>query len=75
MCLGGISSFVFGVEFYIVDCIFFSLLKKFIELLRKGTRDDCVFAIDYLRKSLAPCALNAYPVTLPSFFSKFSSFR
>ncbi|KAE8707061.1 C-terminal LisH motif isoform 2 [Hibiscus syriacus] len=34
---------------------------KFIELLRKGTRDYHAFAVDYLRKSLAPCALNAYP--------------
>ncbi|KAG8497508.1 hypothetical protein CXB51_008817 [Gossypium anomalum] len=40
---------------------------KFIELLRKGTRDDRIFAIDYLRKSLAPCALNAYPEAYEEF--------
>lgn len=46
----------------------FVLLKKFIELLRNGTKEDRGFAIDYLRTSLAPCALNAYPVSLTSVF-------
>ncbi|KAA3457467.1 C-terminal LisH motif isoform 1 [Gossypium australe] len=48
--------------------LLFRLQKlKFIELLRKGTRDDRIFAIDYLRKSLAPCALNAYPEAYEEF--------
>ncbi|KAK8652987.1 hypothetical protein V6N13_127008 [Hibiscus sabdariffa] len=48
--------------------LLFRLQKlKFIELLRKGTRDDRTFAIDYLRKSLAPCALNAYPEAYEEF--------
>ncbi|XP_022775208.1 uncharacterized protein LOC111317118 isoform X4 [Durio zibethinus] len=38
--------------------------QKFIEFLRKGTTEDRGFAIDYMRKSLAPCALNAYPVDI-----------
>ncbi|XVF15577.1 hypothetical protein REPUB_Repub09cG0166300 [Reevesia pubescens] len=41
--------------------------QKFIELLRKGTTEDRGFAIDYLRKSLAPCALNAYPEAYQEF--------
>ncbi|XVE87146.1 hypothetical protein DITRI_Ditri18aG0093000 [Diplodiscus trichospermus] len=41
--------------------------QKFIELLRKGTTEDRGFAIDYLRKSLAPCALNAYPEAYEEF--------
>ncbi|XP_039012410.1 uncharacterized protein LOC120141682 isoform X2 [Hibiscus syriacus] len=48
--------------------LLFRLQKlNFIELLRKGTRDDRAFAIDYLRKSLAPCALNAYPEAYEEF--------
>ncbi|XWS41933.1 hypothetical protein CRYUN_Cryun17cG0124800 [Craigia yunnanensis] len=41
--------------------------QKFIELLRKGTTEDRGFAIDFLRKSLAPCALNAYPEAYEEF--------
>ncbi|XP_022739973.1 uncharacterized protein LOC111292053 isoform X2 [Durio zibethinus] len=41
--------------------------QKFIELLRRGTTEDRVDAIDYLRKSLAPCALNAYPEAYEEF--------
>ncbi|XVF17712.1 hypothetical protein REPUB_Repub10bG0147300 [Reevesia pubescens] len=41
--------------------------QKFIELLRKGTTKDRGFAIEYLRKSLAPCALNAYPEAYEEF--------
>ncbi|GMI68085.1 hypothetical protein like AT5G66810 [Hibiscus trionum] len=48
--------------------LLFRLQKlKFIELLRKGTRDDRAFAIDYSRKFLAPCALNAYPEAYEEF--------
>ncbi|GLU13580.1 hypothetical protein SLE2022_302070 [Rubroshorea leprosula] len=35
--------------------------QKFIELLRRGTAEDRESAIDCLRTSLAPCALDAYP--------------
>ncbi|XVF61139.1 hypothetical protein PTKIN_Ptkin08bG0105500 [Pterospermum kingtungense] len=41
--------------------------QKFIELLRKGATEDRGSAIDYLRKSLAPCALNAYPEAYEEF--------
>ncbi|KAK6258508.1 hypothetical protein SCA6_012982 [Theobroma cacao] len=41
--------------------------QKFIELLRNGTKEDRGFAIDYLRTSLAPCALNAYPEAYEEF--------
>jgi hypothetical protein len=37
-------------------------LKKFIELLRKGTAEHRDSAISCLRTALAPCALDAYPV-------------
>jgi len=38
-------------------------LQKFIELLRKGTAEDRDSAIECLRTALAPCALDAYPVS------------
>ncbi|XVE82772.1 hypothetical protein DITRI_Ditri16bG0032700 [Diplodiscus trichospermus] len=41
--------------------------QKFIELLRKGTAEDRGRAIDFLRTSLAPCALNAYPEAYEEF--------
>ncbi|OMO56684.1 hypothetical protein CCACVL1_26345 [Corchorus capsularis] len=41
--------------------------QKFIELLRKGGTKDRGFAIDFLRKSFAPCALNAYPEAYEEF--------
>ncbi|XWS45290.1 hypothetical protein CRYUN_Cryun15aG0124000 [Craigia yunnanensis] len=41
--------------------------QKFIELLRKGPTEDRGFAIDYIRTSLAPCALNAYPEAYKEF--------
>ncbi|KAH6760293.1 Ran-binding protein in the microtubule-organising centre protein [Perilla frutescens var. frutescens] len=40
---------------------------KFIELLRKGTADDRDSAIKCARKSLAPCALDAYPEAYEEF--------
>lgn len=46
-------------------CVFFFFqinLKKFIELLRRGTIEDRESAINCLRTALAPCALDAYPV-------------
>ena len=57
-------------EIYIFDKKNIYIFQKFIELLRKGTADDRGFAIDYIRTSLAPCALNAYPVILASSFFK-----
>ncbi|XP_019182812.1 PREDICTED: uncharacterized protein LOC109177800 isoform X2 [Ipomoea nil] len=48
--------------------ILFRLQKqKFIELLRKGTDEDRESAIDCLRTSLAPCALDAYPEAYEEF--------
>ncbi|XP_076943314.1 uncharacterized protein LOC143613513 [Bidens hawaiensis] len=41
--------------------------QKFIELLRKGTEEDRVSAIDCLRNALAPCALDAYPEAYEEF--------
>nr|GMC91467.1 CTLH/CRA C-terminal to LisH motif domain containing protein [Ipomoea batatas] len=41
--------------------------QKFIELLRKGTDEDRETAIDCLRTSLAPCALDAYPEAYEEF--------
>ncbi|KAL1564132.1 hypothetical protein AAHA92_06524 [Salvia divinorum] len=41
--------------------------QKFIELLRKGTSGDRDSAIDCARKSLAPCALDAYPEAYEEF--------
>nr|GLL26473.1 uncharacterized protein LOC109177800 isoform X3 [Ipomoea trifida] len=41
--------------------------QKFIELLRKGTDEDRESAIDCLRTSLAPCALDAYPEAYEEF--------
>lgn len=46
----------------------FVLLKKFIELLRRGTTEDRKSAINCLRTALAPCALDAYPVTYSVIF-------
>ena len=39
-------------------------IQKFIELLRKGTAEDRDLAIQCLRTALAPCALDAYPVSI-----------
>lgn len=48
--------------------ILFRLQKqKFIELLRKGTAEDRDAAIECLRTSLAPCALDAYPEAYEEF--------
>ncbi|KAF8018613.1 hypothetical protein BT93_H3494 [Corymbia citriodora subsp. variegata] len=48
--------------------ILFRLQKqKFIELLRKGTSEDRDAAIQCLRTSLAPCALDAYPEAYEEF--------
>ncbi|CAM8882434.1 unnamed protein product [Rhodiola kirilowii] len=48
--------------------ILFRLHKqKFIELLRRGTEEDRESAIDCLRTSLAPCALDAYPEAYEEF--------
>ncbi|XP_028760486.1 uncharacterized protein LOC114719193 isoform X2 [Neltuma alba] len=48
--------------------ILFRLQKqKFIELLRKGKTEDRDSAIDCLRTSLAPCALDAYPEAYEEF--------
>ncbi|XP_057768950.1 uncharacterized protein LOC130988978 [Salvia miltiorrhiza] len=41
--------------------------QKFIELLRKGTAGDRDSAIECARKSLAPCALDAYPEAYEEF--------
>ncbi|EPS68912.1 hypothetical protein M569_05856, partial [Genlisea aurea] len=41
--------------------------QKFIELLRKGTDEDRDSAIRCARKSLAPCALDAYPEAYEEF--------
>lgn len=38
------------------------LVKKFIELLRRGTEEARDSAIQCMRTDLAPCALDAYPV-------------
>lgn len=50
-------------------------MQKFIELLRKGTSEDRDAAIECLRTSLAPCALDAYPVLNPLFPNKLQAFR
>lgn len=42
----------------------FNCVQKFIELLRKGTPEDRDLAIQCLRTALAPCALDAYPVSI-----------
>ncbi|KAK6116249.1 hypothetical protein DH2020_050045 [Rehmannia glutinosa] len=42
-------------------------LYKFIELLRKGTNEDRDSAIQCVRTSLAPCALDAYPEAYEEF--------
>lgn len=48
--------------------ILFRLHKqRFIELLRKGTDKDRDLAIECVRVSLAPCALNAYPEAYEEF--------
>ncbi|XP_059293662.1 uncharacterized protein LOC132046873 isoform X2 [Lycium ferocissimum] len=48
--------------------LLFSLQKqRFIELLRKGTAEDRESAINCLRESLAPCALDAYPEAYEEF--------
>lgn len=44
-------------------------MKKFIELLRRGTVEGRDSAIDCLRTALAPCALDAYPVLAIIFLS------
>ncbi|KAJ3673699.1 hypothetical protein LUZ60_005691 [Juncus effusus] len=41
--------------------------QKFVELLRRGTEEDRELAIQCLRKSLAPCALDAYPEAYEEF--------
>ncbi|KAJ8567241.1 hypothetical protein K7X08_019449 [Anisodus acutangulus] len=41
--------------------------QRFIELLRKGTAEDRESAINCLRESLAPCALDAYPEAYEEF--------
>ncbi|KAM6598531.1 hypothetical protein CsatA_018140 [Cannabis sativa] len=41
--------------------------QKFIELLRRGTVEDRDSAINCLRTSLAPCALDAYPEAYEEF--------
>lgn len=53
----------------ILNSIFWFPLKKFIELLRKGTHEA---AIGCLRTCVAPCALDAYPVleySIPFYYS------
>lgn len=59
-------SFVsFSVDLWVVF-----VLKRFIELLRRGSPEARESAISCLRTALAPCALDAYPVrTLALFFS------
>ncbi|KAK9112813.1 hypothetical protein Scep_020332 [Stephania cephalantha] len=41
--------------------------QRFIELLRRGTEEDRSSAIECLRNSLAPCALDAYPEAYEEF--------
>ncbi|KMT09336.1 hypothetical protein BVRB_6g134310 isoform A [Beta vulgaris subsp. vulgaris] len=41
--------------------------QKFIELLRRGTPEDRDSAIECVRTSLAPCALDAYPEAYEEF--------
>ncbi|KAL9245775.1 hypothetical protein vseg_019389 [Gypsophila vaccaria] len=41
--------------------------QKFIELLRRGTEEDRDSAIECLRTSFAPCALDAYPEAYEEF--------
>ncbi|KAM1529472.1 hypothetical protein ACFX1Z_018679 [Malus domestica] len=41
--------------------------QRFIELLRRGTAEDRDSAINCLRNSLAPCALDAYPEAYEEF--------
>ncbi|XP_074308765.1 uncharacterized protein LOC141643482 [Silene latifolia] len=41
--------------------------QKFIELLRRGTTEDRNSAIECLRTSFAPCALDAYPEAYEEF--------
>lgn len=53
------SSSCFGMLQYE---LFYFLVQKFIELLRRGHPEDQQAAIECLRMSLAPCALDAYPV-------------
>lgn len=48
--------------------VVFNFVKKFIELLRRGTAEARDSAIDCLRTVLAPCALDAYPVLTDSLF-------
>lgn len=39
------------------------LMQRFVELVRRGTEADKAAALDCLRTALAPCALDAYPVS------------
>ena len=58
------------LNFWILCGLVKILVKKFIELLRKGTVEDRDSAIACLRTALAPCALDAYPViSIPLFFA------
>jgi hypothetical protein len=38
-------------------------MQRFVELMRRGTEVDREAALDCLRTALAPCALDAYPVS------------
>lgn len=38
-------------------------MQRFVELVRRGTEADRDAALDCLRTALAPCALDAYPVS------------
>ena len=38
-------------------------MQRFVELVRRGTEADRKAALDCLRTALAPCALDAYPVS------------
>jgi len=38
-------------------------VQRFVELVRRGTEADRDAALDCLRTALAPCALDAYPVS------------
>ena len=63
-----VSALMFGYVLYLVflnwELFLFGQfwLKKFIELLRKGTTEHRDSAISCLRTAFAPCALDASPV-------------
>lgn len=55
-------------ELKLLIFVVLNFVKKFIELLRRGTAEARDSAIDCLRTVLAPCALDAYPVLTDSLF-------